>query len=215
MDAKYKYPVLEYNSVYHIYNCGINGCNIFQDDKDYEKFLSNYSKYIEPIADTYAWSLLGNHFHIVIKIKKEENILSVKELHLFENKLRNKGLEDKKPDITKQFSHFFNAYAQYFNSKYKRHGSLFERPFKRNKIENREYFKRCIIYVHQNPLKHKFVTRLEDYRYTSYNYIFADEDGLIKKSTVLSLFDNLMDFEKSHENMVSLDEGLYIPNPNN
>jgi putative transposase len=61
---------LEYNSVYHIYNCGINGCNLFISVDDYDRFLSKYSKYIEPIADTFAWCLLGNHFHIVVRIKK-------------------------------------------------------------------------------------------------------------------------------------------------
>lgn len=207
MESKYIEPKLEYNSVYHIYNCGINGCSIFHDDEDYDRFLSNYSKFIEPIAETYAWSLLGNHFHIVVKIKKNENIQTLKQLGLFELKSIELS-EDKKPDITKQFSHLFNAYAQFFNYKYNRHGALFERPFKRKKIDNREYFKRCLIYVHQNPLKHEFVTRLKDYRYTSFNLIFSDDYGFIQKSTVLKFFDDLVDFERLHEKLISLDEGV-------
>jgi REP element-mobilizing transposase RayT len=207
METKYLDPKLDYNCVYHIYNCGINGCSLFHSDDDYDRFLSKYSKYIEPIADTYAWSLLGNHFHFVLKIKKEQNIESLDDLKMFEKK-SGVIVDGKKPNITKQFSHLFNSYAQYYNYKYKRHGTLFERPFKRKKIENREYFKRCLIYVHQNPKRHNFVENLKDYRYTSFNYFFSDENGFIKKSTVLNFFDNMNEFEETHEKLINLDENF-------
>jgi len=200
-------PKIEYNTVYHIFNCGINGCNIFNDDEDYDHFLSKYSKYIEPVADTYAWSLLGNHFHVVIRIKKESEIKTLEELGLFEEKtkIRTPG---KKPDPSKQFSHLFNSHAQYFNHKYKRHGNLFERPFKRNLIDNRLYFKRCLIYVNQNPLKHGFVEILSDYRYTSYNSILSDSLTHLKRDTVLAFFGNRSDFELSHAELVNLEEAF-------
>ena len=203
----YSEPKLEYNSVYHIFNCGIDGCNLFIDDEDYDRFLSKYSTYIEPITDTYAWSLLGNHFHIVVRIKNESEIKTLDDLGLFQvrTKLRT---PDKKPNITKQFSHLFNAYAQYFNYKYNRHGALFERPFKRKLIDNRPYFKNCLIYVHQNPLKHKFVERLSDYRYTSYNTVLSEKATLLKREKVLTYFDNRSDFELSHVELVSLDESF-------
>ncbi|MDD4992327.1 MAG: hypothetical protein PHR83_08855 [Paludibacter sp.] len=197
-------PNLEYNSVYHIYNCGIDGCDIFVDDDDYNRFLSKYAKYIEPIADTYAWSLLGNHFHVVVRIKNETEIKTLVELGLFEDKTKEQS-PDKKPDPTKQFSHLFNSYAQYFNYKYKRHGALFERSFKRKLIDNRPYFKRCLIYVHQNPIKHGFVERLTDYRYTSFNTILSSKVTLLKKEKVLSMFDGLTDFQLAHVELVNLD----------
>lgn len=202
---QYKEPKLEFNSVYHVYNCGIDGCTIFKDDKDYDRFLSKYATYIEPVADTYAWSLLGNHSHVVIKIKKESEIKTLEELRLFERK---SGLRtpEKKPDPAKQFAHLFNSYAQYFNHKYKRHGSLFERPFKRKLIDNKPYFKRCLIYVHQNPIKHGFVERLTDYRYTSFNTILSDKTTHLKKEKVLAYFENINDFMLSHSELVSLDE---------
>lgn len=198
---------LEYNSVYHIFNCGINGCNLFISDGDYDRFLSKYAKYIEPIADTYAWSLLGNHFHVVFRIKKESEIKTLNELRLFEEKSTVKS-PGKKPDPTNQFSHLFNSYAQYFNHKYKRHGSLFERSFHKKLIDNQPYFKRCLIYVHQNPCKHGFVERLLDYRYTSYNTILSKKVTLLKREKVLNLFENLTDFVESHKELVSLEESF-------
>ena len=204
MDAKYIQPPLEHHTVYHIYNGGINGCPIFHTEDDYTRFLSKMDKYILPIAEIYAWALLGNHFHFLVRIKRENEIKSVKELKLFD-KEKNKELEDKKPDISMQFSHLFNSYAQYYNHKYKRHSSLFEHQFKRKKVNNREYFKRCVIYIHQNPIKHGFVTDIRDYPYTSFHEMFNDGKGRINKEIVLRVFDNLGNFNNAHNEMVELD----------
>jgi putative transposase len=198
-------PKLEYNTVYLIYNCGINGCNLFISDEDYEHFLSKYALYIDPIADTYAWSLLGNHFHLVIRIKKESEIRTLAELGLFDKKATTKSV-DKKPEPTRQFSHLFNSHAQYFNNKYKRHGSLFERPFHKKLIDHPTYFKRCLIYVHQNPVHHGFVENISEYKYTSYNIILSGQITFKQRETVLKLFDNLTDFMESHNKPVSFEE---------
>jgi putative transposase len=107
---RYSEPKLEYNSVYHIYNCGIDGCDLYVDDEDYHRFLSKFATYIEPIADTYAWSLLGNHFHVVVRIKKESEIKTLEELDMYEVRTEQRTPE-KKPDPTKQLSHLFNSYA--------------------------------------------------------------------------------------------------------
>lgn len=204
MDERYKQPLLAYNAVYHIYNCGINGGDIFHSEEDYNRFLQKVNKYILPIADMYAWCLLSNHFHFLLKIKKEDTIISMKEAGIFDYKKKNKDMEDKPLDITNQFSHLFNSHAQYYNNKYKRHGSLLEHTFKRTKIENREDFKRCLIYIHQNSLKHKLANDIRDYPYTSFGQYFSETSSNIKKKTALKLFDGLADFEKSHESLVVL-----------
>ena len=41
---------------YHIYNRGNNGENIFIEERNYHYFLQLYSKYILPIAETYAYN---------------------------------------------------------------------------------------------------------------------------------------------------------------
>lgn len=66
---------LESGKFYHIYNRGINGCNLFYEPENYEYFLHLYDKYISPVAETYAWVLMRNHFHLLVRIKKEEDIL--------------------------------------------------------------------------------------------------------------------------------------------
>ncbi|WP_225318013.1 hypothetical protein [Flavobacterium luteum] len=55
---------LLHGNYYHIYNRGNNGIDVFLETENYYHFLRLYAKYIEPIADTYAWCLLKNHFHM-------------------------------------------------------------------------------------------------------------------------------------------------------
>jgi hypothetical protein len=65
---------LEYGNFYHIYNRGINGCNLFRDNENYEHFLYLYDKYVGKVADTFAWVLMKNHFHFLIRIKSVQDI---------------------------------------------------------------------------------------------------------------------------------------------
>jgi hypothetical protein len=60
---------LEYGVTYHIYNRGNNGETIFLEERNYAYFIKLYEKYIVPIADSFAYCLLGNHFHILLRIK--------------------------------------------------------------------------------------------------------------------------------------------------
>ncbi len=62
---------------YHIYNRGNNGENLFKEERNYTYFLTLYEKYITPIAFTYAYCLLINHFHILVRIKDEVEFVGV------------------------------------------------------------------------------------------------------------------------------------------
>ena len=68
---------LEFGNYYHIYNRGIDSCNLFFEPENYEYFLGIYDKYISPIADTFAWVLMPNHFHFSLRIKGKEEIAAI------------------------------------------------------------------------------------------------------------------------------------------
>ena len=55
---------------YHIYNWGINSCNLFREIANYQHFIALFEKYIKPIAETYAWVLMPNHFHCLVRIRE-------------------------------------------------------------------------------------------------------------------------------------------------
>jgi len=65
---------IEEGFFYHIYNRGNNGGNIFFDEENYTYFLQLLAKYILPVAEIYAYCLLKNHFHILVRIKENYEI---------------------------------------------------------------------------------------------------------------------------------------------
>jgi putative transposase len=71
-------PLL-YDTYYHIYNRGTNGENIFVEERNYSHFLNLYAKHLEPVTDLFAYCMLRNHFHIMIRVKSEDEIIEYKE----------------------------------------------------------------------------------------------------------------------------------------
>jgi len=63
---------LQTGKYYHIYNRGINSCDLFRENENYEYFMALYDKYISPVANTYAWVLMKNHFHLLVEILPED-----------------------------------------------------------------------------------------------------------------------------------------------
>src|SRR5690554_5163811 len=68
--------MLIFEKYYHIYNHANGDENLFREQKTYEYFLEKYKKHISPIAETIAWCLMPNHFHLLVKIKTEEEIVA-------------------------------------------------------------------------------------------------------------------------------------------
>ena len=181
-----KEPIL-FGNYYHIYNRGNNGSNIFFDIENYNYFLRLYSKYIDPIAETYAWCLLRNHFHILVRIKEIEEI-EVSELS-YSTKEKPKVI-----DASRQFSHLFNAYTQAINKRYNRTGSLFEKPFERKLVSNEKYFQTLIYYIHNNPVHHGFVEKMNLYPWSSYETIISDKPTKMKREEIIALYGDLDNF---------------------
>ena len=68
-------PPLLYETYYHIYNRGVNGEDIFVEERNYDLFLKLWERHLIPVADLFAYCLLRNHFHLSVRIKSEEEIL--------------------------------------------------------------------------------------------------------------------------------------------
>lgn len=137
---------------YHCYSRGTEKREIFLGKKDYERFihllfvcnsentihLSDYKERSfneifkidqeKTLVDIGAYCLMPNHFHLLLKEKKDGNI------SLFMQKL-------------------ITAYTMYFNKKYERTGSLFESRFRAQYIGKDKYLKYIFSYIHLNPLK--------------------------------------------------------------
>jgi REP element-mobilizing transposase RayT len=180
---------------YHIYNRGNNQENLFLEKRNYPYFLSLYAKHIEPIADTYAYCLLRNHFHFSVRIKTEEEIQTSRVLETREVS----EVSKKKFNPSQSFSNLFNAYAKAINKRYGRTGSLFEERFGRIPVTNDSYFMTLIFYIHYNPQKHGFVGDFRDWEWSSYHALVGAGGTRMKRIEVLNLFDGLQGFEEFHQ----------------
>ena len=203
---------LENGNYYHIYNHAVGGLNLFDSPDNYEYFLSLYDKYISPIAETYAWVLMPNHFHILVRIKEDvvykysnsDGSIDAVRFSELKWKTTNRTASAgpvcvKNVDPSKHFSHCFNAYTKYFNKRYQTWGTLFERPFRRKRIEKERYLKNLVVYIHNNPVHHGFCSHAIEYPWSSYLSCLSDKETKLQRDAVLSWFGDKANFKFIHE----------------
>mgnify|MGYP001563194770 CR=1 FL=1 len=188
---------------YHRYSRGVDKRAVFENKNDYGRFvqllyLLNSDKPIhrsdlfkkkhyeilshkkgEPIVAIACYSLMKNHFHILIKEVSEGGISKF---------MRILGI----------------AYAMYFNIKNDRVGNLFVKPFRSRHVDTDRYFKYVVQYIHLN-IAETFEPKWKDggikdlnaleknllrYQYSSlpdYTGITRPENSILDKETVLWL----------------------------
>lgn len=181
------------NQYYHILNKANGNDVLFKEEENYFFFLEKYKKHVHPVVETLAYALLGNHFHLVVRVRSVEII--ERTLTGFETLSE---LEQARK-LSQQFSHCFNAYTQAYNKKYSRSGGLFQRPFKRQLIDSNAYLQKAIVYVHTNPVHHGFCSRITDWSFTSYESILSVKPTLLARKTVLMVFEGRQNFTQYHK----------------
>lgn len=206
-----KLEKIEYGNFYHIYNHAVGGRNVFKDSENYEHFLHLYDIYIEPIAETFAWALMPNHFHFLVRIKKDicykysNADRSIDAVRFSEIKWQTTDLSAsegpdsvKIPKPEKHFSHLFNSYTKYYNARHESVGAMFERPFKRKHISNIPLLKNTVLYIHNNPVHHGFCDHQLEYPWTSYLSCISFKPTKLKRDEVIGWFNEKGQFETNH-----------------
>src|SRR5215471_5951044 len=118
---EYLLPLLE-NEIYHIYNRGNNSIEVFFMRSNYELFLEKLDYYLGPYIELYAYCLLPNHFHLLIRVKDFKLIWD-------DSKMLKKGartLTLPHEIVSEQFRRFFLSYSKSIKVQEDRTGSLFE-----------------------------------------------------------------------------------------
>ena len=167
-------------STYHLFNHANGRENLFLEPKNYDFFLGRLSLHVLPIAHIYAYCLLPNHFHLLLKIRDEQelttyfhqkdfNTESVSDL-LPQTTVKQINAEVLNKKISKSFSNLFNSYTQAFNKMYERRGSLFIPNMKREEVNNDGSFCKVVHYIHANPVHHQFVKTLDKWPHSSSSY---------------------------------------------
>ncbi len=197
---KYFIP-LEAGKFYHIFNHAVGSEKLYRNDENYNYFLKKFNEYISPIASTFSYVLIPNHFHFLIEIKDKKELYE--SYRILES---NKEFPKVKPEtemdfekfVMQQFSNFFNCYTKSFNKQHNRKGALFIDYLRRTLISDEEYLRNIVTYIHQNPIHHKMCTKLEEWKYSSYNSILSEKPTLLEREEVINWFGDLENFIDMH-----------------
>ena len=176
-------------TVYHVYNRTNGKVPLFLNESDYGIFLEQYNKYMTGVWTTHAYCLMPSHFHLLISVKPYTEILL-----------------DPSKKCTQAFSNFANSFAQRYNRKIKRHGSLFCQNFRRLPVSDEQYLKTVISYIHNNPVKDGLVSAPHLWKHSSYNEIALSRPTLFGEHSVIQLFGSQDEFRNFHSaNIAPLD----------
>ena len=193
-------PALQPEAYYHIYNHGNGNENIFRNDENYNWFLKRYNDYISPIAHTFAYCLMPNHFHFLVQIKSIDEINAHYKLRV---KANNKETLEADKFISQCFSNFLNSYAKAFNKMYNRKGSLFLDNIKRKAVNNDGYFTKLIHYIHANPVHHGFVNSVEAWQHSSYHILLSKKPTKLQRDNVLNWYGSIEEFKRIHQSPIT------------
>lgn len=115
--------------VHHVMARGIEGQDIFRDDKDREAFLQRLADGVSRPEGPrlYAWALMSNHFHLLLRSGEEL--------------------------LSPMMRRLMTGHAVSYNLRYKRQGHLFQNRFKSIVVEEEPYFLELVRYIHLNPVR--------------------------------------------------------------
>jgi len=115
-------------AVHHIIGRGINRQEIFSDQKDYLNFLERLGDLLtETKTSCYAWALIPNHFHLLLRTGNDS--------------------------ISKLMKRLLTGYAVNYNRRQGRSGHLFQNRYKSILCQEDPYLLELVRYIHLNPLR--------------------------------------------------------------
>ena len=176
---------------YHVTARGDNREAIFCDDDDCQRYLLFLKKYKTKWGfKLYAYALMPNHIHLLIRPTTMEDSLS-KILH----------------DVQLQ-------YAKYFNRRYQRVGHLFQGPFHSPIVKKDSYLLAASRYIHLNPVRAKLSKTAYDYPWTSFRaYVdqSADPLNLVDTTLILSVCSSDMALQRQvYQNLIEIVPGTKL-----
>ena len=116
------------SNIYHVVIRGADRQQLFEESKDYIKYLDILQYYkLECEFKLYAYCLMSNHIHLLMKTQEMP--------------------------LDMIFRHVSTCYAVWFNMKYDRTGFLQQGRYYSEPVEDYEYLLTVSRYIHQNPYK--------------------------------------------------------------
>ncbi|PST84129.1 transposase [Pedobacter yulinensis] len=138
---------------FHIFGHAVGFENLFRCAENYRYFLERYHEYIDPVAHTFCYCLMPNHFHFLVRF------------HLQDNAVHHK--------LMRPLSNLLNGYTKAYNRMFERRGALFINRTRRRAVKNDVYLNTLIDYIHENPVRSGFCQTPGEWRYSSFNQFEA------------------------------------------
>lgn len=172
--------------IYHVIMRGVNHQQIFYEESDYYKFLETLQHYSNVSGyKIFAYSLMGNHIHLLIQEGEEK--------------------------LGTSFKRIGASFAYWYNMKYDRSGHIFQDRFKSEPVDTLEYFFVVIRYILRNPVVAGIIDSPENYKFSNARHLlfnlptFTDTQTLYEYITPEQLSrylmqdneDKCLDIEKS------------------
>ena len=161
----------------HIICRGIERRNIFYDDADRDGFVKRLGRLIsETQTPCYAWALIDNHFHLLLKTGNVS--------------------------ITTLMRRLLTGYAVSFNRRHNRAGHLFQNRYKSILCQEDSYLLELLRYIHLNPLRCSLVNsmhQLDRYRYCGHGVLMDNRKNEWQNTNyVLKLFGKSISDARKH-----------------
>ena len=154
-------------TIHHVMGKGIDHLGIFQESRDGEDFLDRLESVIDEFElDVYAWALMPDHFHILIRSGPSP--------------------------ISSPMRKLMTGFAVTFNLRHDRHGHVFQNRYKSIVCEEDPYLLELVRYIHLNPLRAHLVEDLEalaDYPWSGHSAIMGRIERIWQRTdTILRRF---------------------------
>ncbi len=138
-------------AVHHVIARGIERRKIFRDDEDRYNFISRLGSLVsETQTRCFAWALIPNHFHLLLKTGNTPVATFMRRL--------------------------LTGYAMGHNRRHGRSGHLFQNRYKSILCQEDAYLKELVRYIHLNPLRAGLVadmTALDKYPFSGHSCIMG------------------------------------------
>lgn len=125
------------NALHHVMARGIDGRSLFSNEFEYEDLSRRLEQLIiEMEFSVFAWVIMPNHFHLLIRTGPKPISLLMQRL--------------------------LTGFAISYNRRHDRTGHVFQGRFRSILVQEETYFLKLINYIHLNPLKAGLVDSLQE-----------------------------------------------------
>ena len=159
------------------------------------------------VLDIFAYSLLPNHFHVVVRVKPFASI--VENFEIVKKKKFDPLLSDISDFIMERFSNLLNSYTKSINKMYKRKGALFMDYLKRSRVEEESDFTAFVFYTHKNAVHHGYTATIGDWKHDAYHSLISDKPTKLLRDEVLNWFGGKEKFIEFHKQPVLVKETIF------